>query len=57
MKVISEFVRVKSDIFVNLPTSYGKSPVYQALPSIFDSLTDTLGHVVFVVVVESVTLS
>ena len=31
-KAISEFVKGKSDIFVNLPTGYGKSLVYQALP-------------------------
>ena len=49
MEAISEFVKGKSDIFVNLPTGYGKSLVYQALPSVFDSLTASSGHVVVVV--------
>ena len=48
-KVISEFVKGKSDIFVNLPTGYGKSLVYQALPTVFDSLTACSGHIVVVV--------
>ena len=43
-KAISEFVKGKSDIFVNLPTGYGKSLVYQALPTVFDSLTARSGH-------------
>ena len=45
-KAISEFVKGKSDIFVNLPTGYGKSLVYQALPTVFDSLTARSGHIV-----------
>ena len=49
MKAISEFVKGKSVILVNLPTGYGKSLVYQALPSVFDSLTTSSGHVVVVV--------
>lgn len=49
MKPISEFSKGKSDIYVNLPTGYGKSLIYQALPSVFDTLTDSLGHVVVVV--------
>ena len=48
-KAISEFVKGKSDIFVNLPTGYGKSLVYQALPTVFDSLTVRSGHIVVVV--------
>ena len=48
-KVISEFVKGKSDIFVNLPTGYGKSLVYQALLTMFDSLTARSGHIVVVV--------
>jgi len=49
MKAISEFSKGKSDIYVNLPTGYGKSLIYQALPSVFDTLTDSLAHVVVVV--------
>ena len=48
-KGISEFVKGKNDIFVNLPTGYGKSLVYQALPMVFDSLTTRSGHIVVVV--------
>ena len=42
-KAISEFVKGKSDIFVNLPSGYGKSLVYQALPTVFDNLTARSG--------------
>ena len=49
LTVVKEFVRGKSDIFVNLPTGHGKSLIYQALPSIFDSLAASPGHVVAVV--------
>ena len=48
-KAISEFVKGKSDIFVNLPSGCGKSLVYQALPTVFDSLTARSGHIVVVV--------
>ena len=48
-KAISEFVKEKSDILANLPTGYGKSLVYQALPTVFDSLTVRSGHIVVVV--------
>lgn len=49
LSAIEEFVKGKSDIFVNLPTGYGKSLIYQALPSVFDCLTTNSGHVVVVV--------
>ena len=48
-KAILEFVKGKSNIFVNLPTGYGKPLVYQALPMVFDSLTARSGHIVVVV--------
>ena len=34
MSVIQE----KSDLFINLPTGFGKSIIYQALPLIFDHI-------------------
>ena len=43
-----DFVRGNSDVFVNFPTGYGKSLVYQALPSIFDILAATPGYVVVI---------
>ena len=49
LTAVKEFVRGKSDIFVNLPTGHGKSLIYQALPSIFDSLAASPFHVVAVV--------
>ena len=48
-KAITEFVNGKNDIFVSLPTGFGKSIIYQALPLIFDCLTGSPGHVVVVI--------
>ena len=39
----------KEDIFVNLPTGSGKSLIYQALPLVFDHVSDESGHIVVVV--------
>ena len=36
-EVISTFVRGR-DVFVSLPTGYGKSIIYAALPFVFDSV-------------------
>ncbi len=36
-------------MFVNLPTGYGKSLIYQALPFIFDITRGIPGHIVIVV--------
>ena len=39
----------KKDVFVNLPTGFGKSFIYQALPLIFNETTGVSGHVVVVI--------
>ena len=46
---IIKFVKEKRDVFINLPTGYGKSLVYQALPFVFDYLFNKQGHIVVVV--------
>ena len=48
IRAISEFVQGERDLFVNLPTGYGKSLIYQALPVVFDNLSNS-EHVVVVV--------
>ena len=40
----TQFVNKKTDLFINLPTGYGKSLVYQALPLVFDTVHGTVGH-------------
>ena len=49
IRAISEFVKGERDLFVNLPTGYGKSLIYQALLLVFDNLNNSLEHVVVVV--------
>ena len=44
-----QFVQKKIDVFVNLPTGYGKSLIYQALPFVNDSILEAAGHIVVVV--------
>ena len=39
----------KEDVFVNWPTGSGKSLIYQALPLMFDHVSDKSGHIVVVV--------
>ena len=39
----------KKDVFVNLPTGFGKSFIYQALALIFDETIGVSGHVVVVI--------
>ena len=34
-EAIQQIVEMKSDVYVNLPTGYGKSVVFQALPTVF----------------------
>ena len=36
-------------MFVNLPTGYGESLIYQALPFVYNSIRETAGHIVVVV--------
>lgn len=46
---ITKVLIEKKDVFVNLPTGYGKSVVFQALPSVFDQFTGRSGHIVLVI--------
>ena len=47
---ILTIVEENSDLFVNLPTGFGKSLIFQAIPLIFDCLRmDNQGHIVVVV--------
>ena len=39
----------EKNLLVNLPTGFGKSFIYQALPLIFDEITGVSGHVVVVI--------
>jgi superfamily II DNA helicase RecQ len=39
----------KKDVFVNLPTGFGKSLMYQALPFVVDEVSRWPGHIVAVV--------
>ena len=39
----------KTDEFINLPTGFGKSLIYQALPLVCDTVRGTTGHIVVVV--------
>ena len=48
-EAITQFVYKKTDLFINLPTGYGKSLVYQALPLVFDTVHRTVGHIVVIV--------
>ena len=48
-KAIVQFVKEDTDVFVNLPTGFGKSLIYQSLPLIFDTISQVSGHVVVVV--------
>ena len=41
---IVQFVQKKTDVSVNLPTGYGKSLIYQALPFVYDAILEAAGH-------------
>ena len=46
---IMQIVEKNTDVFINLPTGFGKSLIYQALPLTFDVIRGTPGHIVIVV--------
>ena len=47
-EAILQIVQRKTDVFINLPTGFGKSLIYQALPLVCDTVRGTTGHVVVV---------
>ena len=46
---IQQLINEKKNVFVNLPTGFGKSLMYQALPIVIDELSNCFGHIVVVV--------
>ena len=46
---ITKIVEEKRDVFINLPTGFGKSLLYQALPLVFDLTSNQPGHIVVIV--------
>ena len=48
-EAIISAVLKKKDVFVSLPTGFGKSVIFQALPMVFDGFTGASGHIVIVV--------
>ena len=46
---IHTIVKDKCDIFVNLPTGFGKSLIFQSLPMIFDRFYEEKSHIVVVI--------
>ena len=43
-EVIVQFAQKKTYTFVNLPTVYGKSLIYQALAFVYNSILEVAGH-------------
>ena len=43
-EVIVQFEQKKTDVFVKLPTGYGKSLIYQALLFVYNSILEAAGH-------------
>ena len=48
-EAIISAVLKKKDVFVSLPTGFGKSVIFQALPMVFDGFIGESGHIVIVV--------
>ncbi|CAH3161221.1 unnamed protein product, partial [Porites lobata] len=48
-EAIRQVVELKVDVYVNLPTGYGKSVVFQALPTVFASLDKCEKNIVIVI--------
>ena len=48
-EAIISAVLKKKDVFVSLPTGFGKSVIFQALPMVFDGFPGESGHIVIVV--------
>ena len=46
---IRKVVEERKDVFVNLPTGFGKSLLYQALPFVFDLTSQESGHILVVI--------
>ena len=46
---IRKVVEERKDVFVNLPSGFGKSLLYQALPFVFDLTSQESGHIVVVI--------
>ena len=44
-EAIISAVLKKKDVFVSLPTGFGKSVIFQALPMVFDGFTGESGHI------------
>ena len=42
-EVIVQFAQKKTDVFVNLPTGYGKSLIYHALLFVYNSIIEAAG--------------
>ena len=43
-QAIRKIIVDKEDVFVNLPTGFGKSLIYRALPLVFDRVSEQKGH-------------
>ena len=53
-EAIIQFAEKQRDVFINLPTGFGKSLVYQALPLVFDAMHGE-SHIVVVLSPSSLT--
>ena len=43
-EVIVQFAQKRTDVFVSLPTGYGKSLIYQALSFVCNLILEAAGH-------------